>query len=98
MIEQSDGVDLIRKVGPELPSAIDPDFNAKFDETTHIAYLQEHLKTDYMPANQALGIVDLVKRHWRVINPDCVRFPIIRYECDIDTGNTAPVTYGNVNY
>ena len=51
-----------------------------------------------MPASQASRIIDLVKRHWRVFNPDGVRFPVIGYECDIDAGDTAPVTCGNVNY
>ena len=43
-------------------------------------------------------MIDLVKHHWRVFNPDGVRFSVIGYKCDIDTGDTAPVTCSNVNY
>ena len=40
LIDQSDGVDLIRKVGPELLTTVDPALDVKFDEATHGAYLR----------------------------------------------------------
>ena len=98
LVEESDGVDLIRKIGPELPTTVDPEFDVKFDEPTHGAYLQKHLATGHMPASRASRTIEMVKRHWRVFNPDGVRFPVIGYECDIDTGDASPVTCGNVNY
>ena len=51
-----------------------------------------------MTSSQASRIIDLVKRHWRVFNPDGVRFPIIGYERDTDTCNAVPFTCDNVNY
>ena len=40
----------------------------------------------------------MIKKHWRVFDPDGLKFPVIGYECDIDTGNAKPVSCGNVNY
>ena len=60
--------------------------------------LREHLKTGHMPASQASRVIDMIKRHWRVFNPDGARFPVISYECDIDTEDASLVTRGNVNY
>ena len=54
LIEQSNSVDLIRKVGPELPATVNAAFDVKFDEAAHSAYLQEHLKTGHMPAKPSL--------------------------------------------
>ena len=50
-----------------------------------------------MSSSQASCIIDSVKRYWRVFNPDGVRFPVIGYECDIDTRDAALITRGNVN-
>ena len=91
-------MELIRKTGPELPTFIDPAFDVKFDKVKHSAYLREHRKTGHMSASQASRVIDMIKRHWRVFNPDGVRFPVKGYECDIDTGDASPITCGNVNY
>ena len=61
LIEQSEGVELIRKTGPEFPTTVDPDI--KFDEAKYGAYLREHPKTSHMPASQALRVIDLIKCH-----------------------------------
>ena len=98
LIDQSDGVNLIQNIDPELPDTVDSASNVKFDKATHGAYLRGHLKTRHMPGSQASHIIDLVKSHWRVFNPDGVCFPVIGYECDTDTCDAAPVTCGNVNY
>ena len=39
LVEESEGVELIRKTGPELSTSIDPVFGVKFDELKHGAYL-----------------------------------------------------------
>ena len=63
MIDETDCVDFIRKLGPELPATIDPVFDVKFDKTTHGAYLRKHLKIGHMLGSQAVRIIDLVKKH-----------------------------------
>ena len=89
---------VLRKVEPELPSAVDPAFDVKYDDAKHGDYLRSHLNTGHLPADIAARLISMIKKHWRVFDPDGLKFPVIGYECDIDTGNAKPVSCGNVNY
>ena len=51
-----------------------------------------------MPHARAARLIAMVKRRWNVFNPDGVKYSVIGYECDVDTGNAAPVSCGNIKY
>ena len=97
-LEEKECAPLLRKTVSELPKDIDPDFNVQFDEAKHGAYLREHLKTGEMPPKILQRLTNLIKKYWCVFNPDGVKYTVIGYECDIDTGDAAPISCGNVNY
>ena len=89
---------VLRKVVPELPSSVDPDFDVAYSEAKHGEYLRTHLKTGHLPTGVAAKLVAIIKKHWRVFDPDGLKHTVIGYECDIDTGNAKPISCGNVNY
>ena len=64
---------LLCKVRLDLPSAIDLNFDVDFDETAHGAYLLEQLLNIPPSATIAARFVAIVKKHWRVFNPEGVK-------------------------
>ena len=97
-LEEKECAPLLRKVVPELPKDIDPEFNVKFNEAEHGAYLKEHLKVGDVPPETLERLTTLIKKYWCVFNPEGVQMSVIGYECDIDTGDATPISCGNVNY
>ena len=81
----------LRKVDPELPTKVDPNFDVKFDEVKHGAHLKNHLKIDHMSPSQAARLTAAIKNNWLVFNPGGVNHTIIGYEFDIDTGDARPI-------
>ena len=71
---------ILPKVLLTFPDGVDPDFDVAFDEAKHGAYLGEHLKTSHPSPATATRLVKVLKRHWRVFNPDRVQHNIIGYE------------------
>ena len=71
---------LLRKTMHPLSTVIDPDFNVKYDEATHGAYLCKNMKIDHLSADKQLRITKLVQKHWCVFNPDELKFPVVGYE------------------
>ena len=100
LYEQGMMMDLpfLRKVVPELPTKVYPNFDVKFDKAKHGAYLKEHLKNDPMSPRQISRLTAAIKYNWLIFNPDGVKHTVIGYECDIDTGDARPISCGNVNY
>ena len=88
----------IRKVVTELPTKVDPNFDVKFNEAKHGAYIKENLNTNHMSPRKAARLTAAIKDNWMVFKTDGVKHTIIGYECDIDTGNARPISCGNVNY
>ena len=89
---------VLRKVESTLPATVDPNFDVKYDDTKHGEYLRKNLATGHLPADIALRLINVIKKHWRVFDPNGLKYTIIGYECDIDTGNAKPISCGNVNY
>ena len=98
LVEENVGADHIRKTRPVLPTTVDPDFDVAFDEQKCGAYLREHLPTSHMFPTRDARVIAMIKRCWSVFNPNGLKYSVIGYECNIDTGNAAPVSCGNVNY
>ena len=44
----------IRKVAPEFPTKVDPNFDVKFDEAKYGAYLKHNLNIDHMYPRQVV--------------------------------------------
>ena len=88
----------IRKIIPEFPTKVEPNFDVKFDEAKHGAYLKDHLKNGHMSPRQAARLTAAIKDNWLVLNPDAVKQNVIGYECDIDTGDARHISCDNVNY
>ena len=86
------------KVVPEFPTKFEPNFDEKFDEAKHGAYLKEHVKTDQMSPRKAARLMAAIKDNWLVFNPDGVKHTVIGYECDVDTGDSRPISCCNVNF
>ena len=56
------------------------------------------MKIDHLSADQQLRITKLVQKHWCVFNPDGLKYPVIGYECEINTGINPPVAARKINY
>ena len=81
-----------------LPEKVGPEFNVQYDEAIHGDYLREHLKISHLIPDEQKAIIRLVKKYWCVFNPDGLKFPVISYECYIDTGVNRPVAARNIHY
>ena len=89
---------LLRKTMHPLPEKVDPEFNVQYDEAIHGDYLREHLKISHLIPDEQKAIIRLVKKYWCVFNPDGLKFPVIGYECYIDTGVNRPVAARKIHY
>ena len=89
---------VLRKVMSTLPDAVNPAFDVKYSNDKHGEYLRTHVVTGHLPGDIASRLISIIKKHWRVFDPDGLKFPVIGYGCDIETGNAKPVSCGNVNY
>ena len=98
MEEEENPPEVLRRTLHALPTSVDPEFDVKYDETKHGPYLKKHLKTDHLSPEVAARLTALVKKHWRVFNPDGLKLPVVGYECHIDTGDAKPIACKNVNY
>ena len=98
MEEEENPPEVLCRTLHALPTSVDPKFDVKYDETKHGPYLKKHLKTDHLSPKVAARLTALVKKHWRVFNPDGLKLPVVGYECHIDTGDAKPIACKNVNY
>ena len=97
-LEERPAPPLVRKTLHKLPTDIDPEFNVKFDETKHGDYIRQHLHLDHLPAARAARVEALVKKWFCVFNPEGLRWPVLGYEFDIDTGDHKPIAIKKINY
>ena len=96
--EEASDSPVLRKVEPALPDAVDPNFDVKYDDAKHGEYLRNNLSTGHLPPEIAARLISVLKKHWRVFDPDGLKCSVIGYECDIETGDAKPILCGNVNY
>ena len=75
-----------------LPTKVDPQFDVKYNEAKHGAYLKKHLKVDHLKPSVAKQVEAMVKKNWNVFNPDGLGLPVVGYKCFINIGNAEPLS------
>ena len=69
--DHADDNPILRKThGKDLPTGVDPNFNTQYNEALHGAYLNKHLKTGHTSATTAAKTIAMIKKHWRVFDPN----------------------------
>ena len=101
LLHNIDGGSILRKrVHPSRSlSDIDPAFNVQYDESKHGTQFRSQFKASPLLSNQQnKQLADLIKKYWCVFD-DAGRFiPVKDYECNIDTGDAAPIAVKKINY
>ena len=96
--ERDNGPTLVRRTMHELPTEVDPNFDTPFIDAEHGSYLREHLKTDHLEPKIAQRLTNLIMKYWCVFDPKGMKYTVLGYECEIDTGNAKPIAIKNANY
>ena len=91
---------LIRKRRHDAPRLDDlnPNFGEEFDEEKHGQMLKDELVVSHLSVHQQNVLRAVVIKYWRVFCKEGVTTPVKDYECEIDTGNAAPVRCRNPTF
>ena len=91
---------LIRKRRHDTPRLddVDPNFGEEFDEAKHGQMLKDELNISHLSVHQQNILIAAIKKYWRVFCKESIATPVKDYECEIDTGNAAPVRCRNPTF
>ena len=91
---------LIRKRRHDPPELrdVDPNFGEDYDEAKHGQLLKDELIISHLSEFQQNTLLAVIKKYWRVFCKGGVTIPVKDYECEIDTGNAAPIRCKNPTF
>ena len=91
---------LIRKRVHDPPKIqdVDPNFGEEYDDAKHGEILRAELDIAHLTEFQQSVLTAVIKKYWRVFSKKGVTMPVKDYECEIDTGDAAPIRCRNPRF
>jgi hypothetical protein len=75
-----------------------PLFDYSFSEKLHSPIFKKDLSLTHLSPENATSFTAMIKKYCTVFNKCGTFTPVCKYQCVIDTGNTAPIAIQKINY